>query len=421
MATFFRLYREAFRGLPREIWFLSFVLFINRSGTMVLTFLPLYLTRELGFDMVFAGHLLSVYGLGHLAGALIGGWLTDRVGPLRIQGWALATSGLGFFVFEFLRSPGGLLAITFLVATAAESFRPANGAALAAFAPPQLRTRAVALNRMALNLGFGVGPAVGGWLATYDYAWLFRVDGATCMAASVLLVVLFRGRKPIVAASTDDGADEPATGHPFRDRSLLAFLALSMVFTLLFFQGWSTYPIYMNDVYGFDEARFGLLLALNAVLILLFEMVLTRAGEGFAPLRLAGLGALLYGLGLAILPLAPGVPLAVISVVVWTTGEMLFAPFAGGWIVNRASDRHRGKVMGLYTMAWGLGFVIAPTAGMWIYRHWGGTTLWLGVGVMAVLVALGFEILQRRVHREESGTLDTPEALHAVPAEGSAG
>ena len=119
----FHLYRDAFSGLPRDIWYLSLVLMINRSGTMVLTFLPLYLTRHLAFDLIFAGQVLSAYGLGHLAGAFVGGWTVDRLGAIRVQTLALALSGLGFFAYEGTLSRGGILTLTFLVATAAESFR----------------------------------------------------------------------------------------------------------------------------------------------------------------------------------------------------------------------------------------------------------------------------------------------------------
>ena len=428
MTQFFRFYRDSFRGLPREIWYLSVVLLINRSGTMVLTFLPLYLTRHLDFDLAFAGQLLSVYGLGHFSGAIIGGWLADRLGPIRTQQLALFTSGLAYLVFEPLRSASALLAITFVVATAAESFRPANGLALVTFAPKTLRTRAVALNRMALNLGFGVGPALGGWLASRDYAWLFRVDGATCLAAATVLTFLFRGRMathPGRSQSSGSATPEiasdathqgPAERHPLRDHAFLAFLGLTVLFTLLFFQGWTTYPVYLHDVYGFDEARFGLLLTLNAALILLFEMVLTHAAERFAPLRVAGFGVLLFGLGMALLPLGSGVALAVVSLMVWTLGEMLFAPFAGGWVANRAGERHGGKVMGLYTMAWGVGFVIAPTAGTWLYHTAGGTTLWLTAGAVGLLTAVGFEALQRWTATPTTATLEVPEEIGPSPA-----
>ena len=392
------LYLDAFRGLPREVWFLSAVLFVNRIGTMVLTFLTLYLTQELGWSLTLAGQVLSVYGVGHLAGAWAGGWLCDRVGALRIQFASLLLSGLGMFALEQLRSSFGVMIATLFIATTAESFRPANGAALAAFSPPRLRTRAVALNRMALNLGFSVGPAVGGWLAMHNYSLIFWVDGATCILAALLLKGLFPESPKTAVEDTATATAAPEL-HPLKDWGFLAFLGLVVLLTLAFFQGWSTFPVFLNQFYGLAESQFGLLMTLNALLILAFEMLLTRRAEGFKPLSVVGAGTFLFGLGMVILLLGDSWPLAVISVVIWTTGEMLAAPAAGGWVANRAGPAHRGKYMGLYTMAWGLGFILAPTGGAWIYQHLGPTVLWLATGLLGAVTWIGFELLDRGLRR----------------------
>ncbi|MEM7350640.1 MAG: MFS transporter [Acidobacteriota bacterium] len=393
------LYLDAYRGLPREVWFLSAVLLVNRSGTMVLTFLTLYLTLELGWTLTLAGQVLSIYGVGHLAGAWIGGWLCDRIGGLRIQFLSLLLSGLGMFVLEHLRTPTGVMLATFFVATTAESFRPANGATLAAFSPPHLRTRAVALNRMALNLGFAFGPAVGGWLAVRDYSLLFWVDGVTCILAAFLLRALLP-HEPIEATDESAAGQRAALElHPMKDWIFLAFLGLVVLLTLGFFQGWSTYPVFLNEVYGLAESQFGLLMTLNAVLILAFEMILTHRAEVFRPLSVVGAGTFLFGLGMTVLLFGNHWMLAVFSVVIWTTGEMLAAPFAGGWVANRAGPKHRGKYMGLYTMAWGLGFIIAPSGGAWIYQHFGPNTLWLATGLLGAVTWIGFELLDRRIRQ----------------------
>jgi MFS family permease len=395
MHTIINFYRDAFRGLPKDVWFLSFVLFVNRCGTMVLTFLVLYLTQELGFSLAVAGRVLSVYGLGHMVGAWIGGWFCDRLGFLRIQFLSLAFSGLGFLVMEHMQTLPSLLAITFFVATSAEAFRPANSAALAALSPPHLRTRAVALNRMALNLGWGVGPAVGGWLASHDYALLFRVDGVSCMIAALVLHVLFRGR---TGTEVDTDAEESTSAvllHPLRDLPFLSFLLLLSLFALIFFQGWGTLTYHLKEVYGFSETRFGMLMALNALLIFVFEMVLTHWAERFRPLLLIGIGAFLVGAGLAILPLGTSVALAVLSMVTWTFGEMLAVPFAGGWVANRAGAKYRGKYMGIYTMGWGAAFIAAPALGTWVYQELGADTLWFGCGVMGILIWMGCWLLGR--------------------------
>lgn len=397
MRTILKIYRDAYQGLPREIWYLSVVILLNRVGTMVLMFLTLYLTQELGFSLAFAGQAFGAYGLGSLVGAWLGGWFSDRVGMLNIQFSSLLFSGIGFLVLEHLRSGIAILVTIFLVGMAAEAFRPANSSALAAFSPPRLRARAVALNRMALNLGFGIGPAVGGWLATRDYDWVFRVDGATCILAAIAVKVLFRNRQP---PKQPAGAGEAeAERYPLRDTGYLAFLGLIALISIIFSQGWSTYPVYLKTAYGLDESHLGLLMTLNAVLILLFEMVLTRWAERFQTLAVIGVGAFLSGVSMAVLPLGKSAMLAVIAMIIWTGGEMLFTPFAGGWVANRAGEKHRGKYMGLYTMTWGVGFIVAPASGAWVYEHLGPEVLWYGLGALGALIWTGCEVLRRTLAR----------------------
>lgn len=396
MKRYINAYLAAFRGLPRDVWLLSAVIFINRSGMMVLTFLPLYLTLERGFDLIFAGQVLSAYGAGHLLGGWIGGWFSDRIGALRIQFSSLLISGMGYLVMERLTSAGSLLFIALLIGIAAEAFRPANASSLAAFAPPALRTRAVALNRMALNLGFAVGPALGGFLALYSYSWLFWVDGVTCIAASFLLRYLFRHRWQETTSASAEGDVATHHGcHPLKDRPFLAFTGLTVVAAFCFFQCWSTFPVFLNEVYGLDTSHFGLLLSWNAFLILAFEMILTHRSERFHPLAVAGFGFFLLPLGLALLPLGKSFLFAFAVMSVISLGEMLGIPAAGGWVANRASVVHRGKYMGIHTMAWGAAFIVAPGAGTWIYQHHGPNLLWGIVGLLGIVVWAGFLLLKR--------------------------
>ncbi|MDA8019902.1 MAG: MFS transporter [Thermoanaerobaculia bacterium] len=390
-------YREAFQGLPREAWLLSIVLLVNRAGTMVLPFLSLYATQDLGLGVEVAGMVLGAWGVGALSGAFVGGWLCDVVGPLRLQFAALAGAGVGFLAMEHVTNPWWLAVCVALTGTCAEAFRPANSAALAAFTPDELQPRAVALNRLAVNLGFSLAPAIGGPLAAWSYSWLFRIDGATCLLSALLLRHLFRHvfhRGPL---QTTADAERTPSGredlHPMQDVLFLVFLALFIPAVMTMFQVFGVYPVYLKEVFGIEEARFGLLMSGNAVLILCFEMVLTRWMEERNAIRVTGLGALLLGAGFAILPFGPGLGVAILSLIVWTTGEMLSVPFSGGWIARRAGRRHRGKYMGLYTASWGVAFMAGPPLGASVYARFGPDALWWGAGVLGVLNGAAYLLL----------------------------
>ncbi|MBI3798694.1 MAG: MFS transporter [Deltaproteobacteria bacterium] len=190
-----RFYRQLFSGLPREVWSLSLVTVVHRSGTMVLPFLTLYLTTHHGFSAREAGGVLSLYGVGAIGGAYVGGWLSDRVGSISAQLTGLCLSAAGLAVLSSMRSPLSIIVIVLLWSIVVESIRPANAVALAELSPPEVQVRAFGLRRLGSNLGMSIGPAVGGVLAAYSYLWLFFVEASVSLLAAGLLWTLFQPRR----------------------------------------------------------------------------------------------------------------------------------------------------------------------------------------------------------------------------------
>ncbi|MCP5115678.1 MAG: MFS transporter, partial [bacterium] len=177
-------------------WLLALVALVNRAGSMVLPFITLYLTAERGFTTKEAGQLVGLYGLGSALGAYLGGRLSDRVGPVRALQTSLAVGGVGFIVLGFVRERVTMGVTILAVSLIVEAFRPAVMSAFAERSPSSVRFKAFALLRLAGNLGFGIGPAVGGMLAVYSYRWLFVGDAVTCWAAAALLAVLPVRKEP---------------------------------------------------------------------------------------------------------------------------------------------------------------------------------------------------------------------------------
>jgi predicted MFS family arabinose efflux permease len=377
-----RTYRDAFSGLPRDLWLLALIALVNRAGSMVLPFIALYLTLQRGFSVVQAGQLLALYGLGAVAGSYLGGWLTDRIGPTRCQQWSLVASGVGFLIFSLLRDPRAVLAAVFLLSIVVESFRPANMTGFAQRAPRHMQVRAFALLRLAANLGMGIGPAVGGWLALHDYAYLFYVDAATCWLAAALLALTLKRLSP--AASAEQAEHGARGGSPWSDRPFLAFLLLVILLAAVFFQIMSTLPLYWREVHGFRESGIGLLLAFNALIIVLFEMVLSHWAEKRERLFLFGFGAFLVCLGFGLMPLGAGTPYVMLTVLVWSLGEMLALPLMNAVVADRAGPAHRGRYMGMITMSFSIAFMLAPLAGTFVLDRFGANALWYGVGLLGL-------------------------------------
>jgi predicted MFS family arabinose efflux permease len=384
-----RLYREAYSGLPRAAWLLALLELVNRSGTMVLFFLTLYMTRRLGFSMAEAGRAMCAYGLGSVVGTYFGGRLCDRMGAYHVQKLSLAISGALLIALRFPRTPLFFGVLLFALGVAAEALHPANATATATICPPDLRPKGFALARLAGNLGVSIGPVVGGFLALVDYHWLFWVDGVTSLAAGVLALVL------LPSAGPHDGVTPRSGRRPWHDPGFLAMLPLILGVGFVFVQLINTFPLYMREAYGLPENAIGALISVNTVLIVTVEMFLMHGLRRARPNRVARVGALLLGLGFALMPFGRGGLYAALTVVVWTFGEMLTLPMLMTLVSERADEASQGEYQGVASLAFAVSWVIGPPLGMGIYRL-GGDLLWYTCGVLGVLISLGYSRMRPR-------------------------
>ena len=188
---------DSFKGIPRTIWLLSFVSFINRSGAMVICFMTLYLTQHLHFGIREAGYVTGFYGLGAILGQYIGGQLTDRIGYYRVQWLTLLLNGIILFFAVYITSFAPICITMFLLSLFSEAFRPANQVAIRTHSPEAVRTRAFSLMRVSVNLAIGLALVIGGLLVSLGWHWLFWADGITCFFAVLILhLSLKENRQP---------------------------------------------------------------------------------------------------------------------------------------------------------------------------------------------------------------------------------
>jgi predicted MFS family arabinose efflux permease len=406
-------YREAFSGLPRTVWLLATASLVNRSGTMVLPFLALFLTERRGFSTTEAGQVLACYGLGGAAGTYLGGWLSDRFDASRVMVGSLVLTGAGFLILGHLEARWAIFVTVFFLSLVGEAFRPANSSAIAAASPPAERTKAFALYRLAINLGMTLGPALGGFLAARDYSWLFRVDGATCILAAGFLW-MFLSRDARAVDREEALAAAAAERSPWRDGPFMALAVLRFVLAMVTFQIASTFPLTLRDFHRFSKGEIGLVLGVNTLVIVLFEMVLVHRLSGRDPLKVVAMGSFLFCLGMALLPLGSGFAYVAFTVIVWTVGEMLTFPVLAGAVANRAGEANRGRYMAIFTLSFEGAFVIAPLAGTWIYQNFGPRALWLSCGAIGFVLLAGYWLLSNVFAREAR---EQPAATLRSPAE----
>ena len=375
-------YLDAYRGLPASVWKISIVLLINRSGTMVLPFWALYCTSERDLSIGQAGGLLAVHGIGGIFGSMLGGWLASTVGPVRVMIGSLAFSCIGFLVLMWPTTLVGMAAAMFALSLATESMRPAAATATADCCDPALHPRAMGLNRLAINLGMALGATVGGFVATVSFRFLFYFDSVTCGLAALASVYLLRD----ITLHHEDrtGGGGVTRWEVLQDGPFWIMLATMFGTALVFFQLLGTYVLYLRDSYQLDEFQIGVLMGVNTVVIVFSEMVLLKLVEGFNRLRVVACGCFCACVGFGIIQFGNSMAFAVVSVLVWTLGEMLTAPLTAAWITSRASPANRGRYLGMYTSCFSVAAVAAPIWGTWMYNR-GTDGLWnscLALGVL---------------------------------------
>lgn len=376
-------------GLPREVWVLFVTNLVNRAGTMALPFLALYLTRRLGWPASRAGLALAAYGVGALVTAPFAGRLADRVGAIRVLRLSLFVSGVLIGAFPFARSFEVVLGLAFFWAIASEAFRPASLALMVDLVPPERRKSAYAANRLAINLGMSIGPAVGGFLVLVSFPALFAIDAVTTVAAGLILTLVpWRAPgAPTRAHPPAAPANSAAAPGAFADRRLIYFLLALFPVIMVFFQMTAGLPLFLVRDLGFRESTYGMLFTLNTLIIILLEVPLNTAMTRWRHSRGLSLGALLYGVGFGVLAFTRDLPGVIGSTVIWTFGEMVLLPGSSAYMAEIAPEGKRGQYMGLYTMTFSAAYCVGPWLGTLVLDRVSGRALWLGTLALGLLSA----------------------------------
>lgn len=376
---------QGLRGLPGRAWMVCAATLVNRMGTMARPFLVLYLTERRGFSESEAGLALTFYGAVALVVAPLAGRACDRFGALRIMRWSLLLSGLLLVVFPHVGGMAGIVPVILVWAGVAEGYRPANLALLTGLAGPGQTRAVLALNRVAINLGMSVGPAVGGVLAGWSYTAVFTVDGCMSVLAALVLWAGLRG-------APAGQAYQESEWRGLRDLRLLYALGALMPLMMVFFQVAATLPLFLVRNLGRAPAAYGFLMVVNTVLIILLEVPLNLKMERWPHGASLALGGLLIALGFGGYALAGGVAGVVLTTVVWTFGEMIVLPGSAAYVAEIAPAQRVGEYMGLYSMAFSVAFTIGPWVGTEVLERWGARVLWgwaLGAGCAGAALLAG--------------------------------
>lgn len=381
---------KGLKGLPHDMWALFFTSLINRSGTMVIPFLALYLTKKIGVTPAEAGTALLVYGLAAFIAAPLTGKISDKLGSLKVMKFALYGSGALFFVYSFISNYNWILVITFILAAVNEAFRPANLSLITEIVTPPQRRMAFALNRLAINAGMSIGPVIGGFLTLIDFHYLFYANAFASVSAGIYLSSVKWS-----SLSERENREEDKTKNQSRlrfailkDKYFLFFLLAVIPANLVFFQHLGALPLYIVDDLGYTTAAFGLFSAINTVLIIIVEVPLNNWMNDTPYKKSLMIGALLAGIGFGGFAVSTITITLVISIIVFTFGEMIFFPTTAAYTSEMAPAERRGEYMGYYQMTFSFAFSAGPWLGTVVYENYGSVILWSGALVFGLITAV---------------------------------
>ncbi len=375
------------KNLPRNLWMLFTTMLINRIGTMVLPFLALYLTQKVGVTIVKAGLVLTFYGMGALLTSPFIGKISDKFGSLKILKLSLIFSSIFLFAYPFINGFVAILIFTFFWSVVNEAFRPALLSLVAEVVPTSQRRPAYAVIRLAANLGMSVGPVLGGVLVLLNFNLIFIVDGITTILAGIFLIL-----SPWQISQADNelkvGMQPEKIGNIFNDKTLIYFLVSLLPVPLIYFQINASMPVYLVKDLNFSETTYGIVFTINTVLIILVEVPLTNMLNNWSYRRMLSLGALLCGIGFGAMAFIKDIYGLVVTIIIWTFGEMIFFPSSSAYISEIAPENKRGEYMGAYQTMFNFAFAFGPWFGTALMSKFGSSTLWITVFVIGAIASL---------------------------------
>ena len=393
MKKLYTNYIDSFKGLSKEIWYISIISLINRAGTMVIPFLSLYLTKNLDYSKNDAGWILAFFGLGSVFGGWLGGKLTDLFGFYKVMIISLFLTGIGFIGFQYITSFWGLCFGILAIMSIADTFRPAIYVSIKAFSTEENQTRAIGLIRLAINAGMAIGPTLAGFIiVSQGYNLLFWIDGLTCIIAILIFKSLVKEQKQ-KQKKIEDEKEKPIKNVIYKDFTYWIFVGICFFIGLSFFQLVVTMPLYYEGVFELNEFQIGLFWIINVGIIIVFEMpflnFLEKKSIGVTKLILWA--SLLMSLSFYIIYENFWIGILVINMIGMTFGEMLGFPYTNRFALKRAKEGFEGSYMALYAMAFSLSHIFSSKIGLSIVEVYGYQINWLVTGTygfIAVLLSL---------------------------------
>ena len=404
--------RKTFNEYPRAFWIFALTVFIDRlGGALLFPFYALYLTQKFDIGMTEVGKLFALFSISGFVGSALGGAMTDRMGRRAVIIFSLISSSVSAILLGLANSVTVFALLSVTVGIFASVGHPAHNAIVADILPSEKRAQGYGIIRVIFNLSVVIGPVIGGFLASQNYLLIFIVDAIISLIAAAIIYLAMPETKP--AAHPNAKPETVAQtfggyGKVFRDVAFMAFMLVTTLQVIVYVNMNTSLGVFLRDQHNIATSGYGWILSLNAAMVVLFQFWLTRRMEGQKPMLMMALGTAFYAIGFAMYGFTSTYIMFLFAMVVITIGEMIVSPVAQSLVADFAPEDMRGRYNAVFGITWGLAFAAGPYLAGLILDNYNPNWLWYACGIVALVSALGYFLLNR-THR-------TQESFHTQPA-----
>jgi MFS family permease len=383
---------------PRQFWLMFIGMLISTIGSsMIWPFLMIYVSERLALPLAAIASLLTINAAAGLISSFIAGPITDRLGRKWVMVISLAVNGGGYVLLSQATTLPAFAIIMTLQGAFNPLYRVGADAMMADLIPPEKRMDAYSLLRMSNNIGVSVGPAVGGFIASVSYTFAFIIAAVGMGSYALLLTIFARETLPRLESRLSSRPERfGGYGQILRDRPFMSFVATFALTQVTAAMLWVLLSVYTKENYQLSERMYGLIPTTNALMVVFFQMAVTRMTKSRAPMRVLALGSLFYALGVGSVALGRGFWAFWLSMVITTIGELILTPTATTLAANLAPVEMRGRYMSIYGLTWAFGQGIGPLFGGLLNDNLGPFAIWYGAGMIGMLAVAAFLLLARR-------------------------
>jgi len=397
--------RSIYQEYPRTFWLIMLGMFIdNLGGALMFPFFGLYITYKYNVGMTEVGVMFSIMAISSLVGSLLGGALTDKFGRKVMILFGLVISAASTLLLAFAPSLDFIYLAGLIVGLFGNMAGPAHQAMITDILPEDKRIDGFGILRVIANLAVAIGPAIGGFVAARSYTMLFIIDVILSSITAIIILAFVPETKPETALQEDGQPQREQSlaetlGGYFKvakDRVFMVYILASIFMVLAYMQMNITLPVFLRDVHGLPESGYGLLLSMNASMVVLFQFWISRRIKKFAPMKIMAWGMVIYAVGFSMYGYVSAFWLFIVAMIIITIAEMLVSPTGQAVVAKLSPEDMRGRYMAVFGFSWTIPNAIGPLLAGVVMDNYNPNWVWYGAGIFMLVSSAIFAGLQAR-------------------------